>query len=447
MNAKTFIRRKAALFSATALAFANLLSLAVLPKPVAAASITQRRITMSTSALSAASTTYSVSFRPATITGNSADDIQGIVVEFCQNSPLLSTACTTTNGITSTPTTSTITVSQTGATPASVAFNVNAASINTGRLILTHPTGFTVPLNSADMTFSFTATNPSGTSGSAGTPGTFYARILTYVDETVADDYTSATPGTHLDDGGLALSTANQLTVNARVQEQLSFCVGTTTVDDRTTSPASSCAVAFTGSAGNTVDMGVLDSAAIYVAGPSNAATGDNGVNGVAMVRTNAVNGVVVSFYPEAAGSGTNKLRSLRISGATCSAGADNTDQCFDMAGATQGTFTAGVENFGMTIAGTNCGSTTAYSTCTTNLNANLQRASNYDADGGATYNDGSSSGGYAWPDTGTATTIASATTVVDDEALMLKFAGTASITTPTGSYGVTSTYIATATF
>ena len=100
-----------------------------------------------------------------------------------------------------------------------------------------------------------------------------------------------------------------------------------------------------------------------------------------------------------------------------------------------------------MTIAGTNCGSTTSYATCTNNSTANLLRDSSYDADAGNAFNDGSTTGGYAWPEVSTATTIAASSTVVDDEALILKFAGTANITTPTGSYGVTSTYIATATY
>ena len=262
--------------------------------------------------------------------------------------------------------------------------------------------------------------------------------------------YTHTVAGTTIDSGGVALSTANQLTVSARVQEQLQFCVGTTTVDDRTTSIATSCSVAFTGSAGNTVDMGVLDSAAIYVSGPSNTASANNGVNGAAMVRTNANNGVVISYYPEA-GSGTNHTRALRVSGATCTAdgtpSTSNVDQCFNSAASTQATFTAGTENFGLTIAGTNCGSTTSYATCTNNNTANLLRNSAYDADAGNAFNDGSASGGYAWNETSTAATIARSTTVVDDEALILKFAGTANITTPTGSYGVTTTYIATATF
>ncbi|HSH31808.1 MAG TPA: hypothetical protein VK963_04055, partial [Candidatus Saccharimonadales bacterium] len=58
--------------------------------------------------------------------------------------------------------------------------------------------------------------------------------------------------------------------------------------------------------------------------------------------------------------------------------------------------------------------------------------------------------GGFAWDQSGTnnpATTLATSPTVLDYEMLVLRFAARAAATTPTGSYAVTSTYIATATF
>ncbi len=407
-----------------------------------ALTVTERKITLSTSKVST-SATYDVSFKPSTSTGNAADDIKGIVVDFCQDSPLVGTTCTKTNGVTAVPTSSTVNVSHTGATGTPVSFTVNdpTGSSNDGnQLVLTSASGLDVITPANTITFSFTATNPSAT-------GTFYARILTYNTTGGATGYSDTAPGTHLDDGGVALSTANQLTVSARVQEQLQFCVGTTSVDDATTSVSTNCSVAFTGSQGNSVDLGVLDNNAVYVSGPSNTASADNGVNGAAMVRTNANLGVIVSFYPEA-GSGTNHTRALRVTGVTCTADAfpstSNTDQCFNSANSTQGAFTAGTENFGMTIAGTNCGSTTAYSCSFAGSTNKLVPGTEWNGSGAGTFG---TAGGFAWHENSTATTIATSTSVVDDEALMLKFAGTANITTPTGVYGVTSTYIATATF
>jgi hypothetical protein len=416
-----------------------------------AAPLTSRSITLSSSKLSQTSVTYSVSFNVTSTT-----NILGIALEICQNSPLLGLSCTTTNGISATPNSGTINVTKTG-TGGTIAFNTTN-SVNNGRLLLSHGTGFTSVLAGETITFSFTATNPSGTASSAGTAGTFYGRIATYSSAAGAQNYTSTAPGTHIDDGGVAMATANQLTISARVQEQLQFCVGGTTVNDATTSVSTDCSVAFTGSGtcGNTVDLGVVDNASSYVSPVSAATNGGNGCNGAAMVRTNAANGVVVTYFPEPDTSGTNFTRDLRVVGATCDGTASNTDRCFN-SGASQTTLTAGTEEFGMTVAAINCGSTTSY-TCTFTTPAyNLVRDAAYDGNGANTYVTdtgavgGTTNGGYAWSASGTATTIASSagssTKVVDDETLMLKFAATSNITTPTGSYSVVSTYVATGTF
>ena len=426
---------------------------------VSAAQVTERKITISSSVVSATSTQYDVSFKPATSTGNGSDDILGIVVDFCSNSPLVGQTCTHPAGMSGVPTAGNIAVTHSGATGSPVSFAVQdpaGGGDDGARLLLTHGTGLDVINTSNVITFSITGiTNPSGV-------GTFYARILTYNTGAGATSYTDTVPGTHLDDGGVALSTANQLTVNARVQETLSFCVGTTTVNDATTSVAADCSGAFTGTCGTTVDLGVIDSSAISTSPvPTAAGTpgGGNACNGAAMVRTNAANGTVVSFYAEADSGGTNHTRALRVDNATCTAdgtpSTSTTDQCFNSQGGTQGTFTAGTERFGMTLGGINCGSNggTNYTCSYGSGNVNLAPQTNYI--GGAftqgtsgTYGVGS---GYAWPESGTATNIASSasspTKVIEDEVLMLRFAATSNITTPTGLYFVTSTYIATSTF
>ncbi len=427
----------------------------VQPQKSAAAQLSHRSITISSSKLSQSSVTYAVSFRVASTT-----TIKGIVVEICQDSPLIGTACSTTNGVTNTPTSSTINVTGTGGcTAGPTAFTVDSHSTSTGRLLLRHATGVVGCASGDTITLSFTATNPSGTASSSGTPGSFYGRILTYAagdgtfgNSTGADDYTSTTPGTHLDDGGVAMSTANQLTVNARVQEQLQFCVGGTTVNDATTSVASDCSAAFTGAAscgasGTTIDLGVLDSSSVYTS-PVSTSTNGNTCNGAAMVRTNAANGVQVVYFAEQ-DTGSNHLGTLRVAGSTCNAGNVNTDQCIDAKGTTQGTFTAGVEKFGMTVGGINNGSTTSY-VCSYTASPNtckLEPATNYLGSGGVGTEAYGVANGFAWDESGTAQPIANSSTVVDDEAIVLRYAATANITTPTGSYGVTSTYVATATY
>jgi hypothetical protein len=309
-----------------------------------------------------------------------------------------------------------------------VSFTVDAASTSSGRLILTNGTGLDVITPANPITFNFTATNPSAV-------GTYYARILTYNSVAGAQAYTSATPGTHLDDGGVALSTARQLTINARVQEQLEFCVAAIdgTIDTNGEAPANCAAAAFNGT-NQTVDIGVVDSAAASIS-PVAATSGGNDRNGAAMIRTNAVNGATISYFAaQETSSGA-----LKVVGASCGSNTygsgSTTDACFNSAGGTQQDFSAAGEGFGMTASDVlePTGSTTT----------NLSRDTDYDGDGTA-------AGGWAWVASGAnnpAETLASSSTVLDYEMLVLRFAARAAATTPTGSYTVTSTYIATATY
>lgn len=417
----TALRRRAStLASIAALLVASIAPAMLGTQQASAAQLTERKITISSSKVSQTGVSYATSFKATQTTL-----IKGIVVQFCQDSPLIGQTCDNTNGVSATPTTGTVSVTNAGAVGSPFTFNVDATS-GGGLLKLTNATGFT-PVTSAPITFSFTGTNPS-------VNGTFYARILTYTSDTDAAAYTATIPGIHLDDGGIALSTANQLTINARVQEQLQFCVGTVALP--ATAPAD-CS----GLTGTTVDLGVVDSAAVSVS-PVAATNGGNNLTGAAMVRTNAANGVVIDYFAEQAASGTEHLGALRVAGAPCAADAVPSiatgDQCFNSAGTAITAFTAGNEKFGLTISEVDrTGSTT------TNLNED------------AAYNgDGLPATGFAWDETGAFDRLASSATgvnpenrVIDDEMLELRFAATAAVTTPTGSYAVTSTYVATATF
>jgi len=275
----------------------------------------------------------------------------------------------------------------------------------------------------------------------------YYTRMRIYSDT-----------GTTLEwEGVFAQSTSQTLTVNARVQERLDFCVGSTTVDDSTTTVGAAC----TNITGSNVDIGNIESGQTNVS-PVTAVNGGDLENGVAMVRTNAVNGVVVDYRSLL----NTSSGALKVAGATCGAvpSVSGTDQCFNTS-ATQTTLTAGTEEFGMTIAGINCGSVTAY-TCdfltaggggVAGTDYNLQRDAEFDGAGAGVYVTdanqvaGATNGGYAWDATGAVDRIASSASstvkVVDDEAMVLKFAGTAGITTPTGSYTVQADFLATATF
>ena len=270
----------------------------------------------------------------------------------------------------------------------------------------------------------------------------FYVGITTYTTNTW-------TAGSIVDAGTTATAIVQSLTVNARVAEILQFCVGSTTVDDATTSVAADCS----GVTGTSINIGTLDPSQINVS-PVTTNGGDS-KNGVTMLRTNAENGATVAYRAIAATSGTNHLGTLRITGASCNAGNVNTDGCINAQGGTQGNFTAGVEKFGMTIAGTNCGSATSY-TCTFGTGAyDLVPQTNYIGKSGNVYcttcdtPDGGN--GYAWDESGSPVTIASSASStikqVDDEALILKFAATPTITTPFGTYSVQADFIAVPTY
>jgi hypothetical protein len=286
--------------------------------------------------------------------------------------------------------------------------------------------------------------NPNSTNCSSNPNCSFFVRMTSYTNATY-------TGGSITDTGTVASSTVQTLTVNAAVAEVLNFCVGSTTVNDATSTPGADC----TAIGGTSLNIGTLDTGSTNVS-PVNTNGGDN-KNGVAMIRTNAASGAVIS-YDSIQQSGTNQLGTLRISGASCNASsAVLTDQCIRARGTTQGTIAAGTENFGMTIGAINCGSVSSY-TCTFSAGTyNLQRDGNYDGNGTNTYTTdsgpvgGTTDQGYAWDDSGTSQTIASsagsATKVIDDEAMILKFAATPSITTPFGLYAAQADFIAVPTY
>ena len=279
---------------------------------------------------------------------------------------------------------------------------------------------------------------------------TFFMRITIYSDT----GWTDATPDT----GTVATSTTQYLEVSAYVAEVLSFCIGTTAVDDATSAIAANCAAV----SGTTVNIGVLDTALVNVSPVAASPYVGNGFNGVAMIRTNAINGAAVTYKAIQAGGGAvEQLGTLRTVGSTCSATETTyTDPCIRAQGITQAVFNPSAdERFGMTVAGINCQSVQSY-TCTFSAGTyNLVRDAQYDGDGtnnATNFDDDDqvtppTTSGYAWDQTGTADTIASSTgsstKVIDDEALILKFAAYSAITTPFGTYTARADFISIATY
>jgi hypothetical protein len=263
---------------------------------------------------------------------------------------------------------------------------------------------------------------------------TVYIRISTYSDNVF-------TTGNLVDSGVVAVSINRQLTVSGRVQERLAFCVFA--IDSAAATPANCGAAPTT----TTVDIGVIDNSSIAQSPVANSppTTFGNNMYGALEVNTNAQGGLGITYFAEAASTGTNELRSFRVSGATCSGSQPNlTDQCFVSASSAGVNFSAGTEKFGMYVpcVDQTVATTTNISTVTaayTGTDASIASSSSCQTEAGNVK--------FAWNDTGTPQALASSTTVVDNEVVKLRFGATASATTPTGQYSVTSTYIATPTF
>lgn len=187
----------------------------------------EREIRMSTSEASATGATYRADFDITT-----AGNLGGIVITFCEDSPIIGdTSCDM---------------------PTGLSLSATFANANAGTLDLS---GWTAAVSNqsstgtGDNTFTLTNTTPVTAAGTDSVSfemtgvsnpdatGTFYARIMTYESAANATGYTLANPeagGPIVDAGGIALSTADQITIEAKVQERITFCVYTsaTNYDD-----------------------------------------------------------------------------------------------------------------------------------------------------------------------------------------------------------------------
>lgn len=389
---------------------------------VSAADLTDRKATISTSAPSSTDVEFIFSYNIP----NTAAAKQGIIYQFC-TTPL---GTCTASGWTLTGFTHD---SQTGWPTNATAFTAHAAtdenncsqSTNATTMICFERTDATTGGGAVTHTISGINTN--------ATIQSIYIRISIYSD----NDFQT---GDLLDTGVVAVAIVRQLTVSGRVQERLNFCVFA--IDDAAALPTN-CAAAPTTTS---IDIGIVDSAGIAIAPVDNnpPTSQGNDFYGALQVNTNAQDGVTVTYFPEAATSGTNELRSFRVSGATCNvSGTDNTDPCFIDASGSGETFAAGTERFGMYIP---CIDTTQGTTTSMGSVPGAYNGSDNSTTSGADCENEAATD-FAWNDSGTAATLATSSTVVDDEIIKVRFAATAAATTPTGSYTVVSTYIATPQF
>lgn len=413
--------------------------LAFMGRTVNAAQLTSRSLTISSAVPAASGVTYTFNFTPATATA-----ITSMTMQFCTSAIGTCTA------------------------PAG---SLNVKTLGAGHIALTNfegtvsglaqDTTTTTPVDCTQVNdlcatwtdaTAQTATNHTITLTDITNPnlGTFYVRIVTY----------SGTYTTVVDSGNVAAATTQTFTVNATVQEQLTFCVGAVNGTSATVEVVTYALPTCSSLSGSSLSLGTLSSSAVSVS-PVSTAQPYNGDlnNAVAELTTNAANGSVIS-YNAVQQSGTNHLGALRVAGATCATGNSFTDQCINSVGATSAILAPGTEDFGMTIPGVNCynvpssvytcNQTTHNLAISSNYNCNsTDAASSFDSSyfdtGGQTTSDTLCK--YAWDETGTSETVATSSSVVAGEGLIMEFAATPELTTPTGAYAAQANFVATPTF
>lgn len=249
--------------SVTAIAIVGMI-LAVLPaRANAYAQVSGRSIKMSSTAVSATNVAYQVNF--TTVTNNQT--VGSVVIEFCDNSPIIGDSCTTGVGFLNSNF-STLSVNNLTGNITNLAVETTVSTAN--RVVLYRTGGAGTVANGA---VSFTLGN--GTSNGFTNPSanaTFYARIMTFTNLTGTPPGAPPDENNATDAGGIALSTASQLFVTAKVQESLEFCVYT----------AIDCATG-----GNAVNLGdangVLASNATTYMANANFDIASNAVTGVSV--------------------------------------------------------------------------------------------------------------------------------------------------------------------
>jgi len=345
-----------------------------------AAQVQDRSIRLSNSATSATPVEYRIEFKVPSTTA-----IEAIVVDICAGSPIIGVACVAPTAFDwGTPTISSATI---GATDIS---GWTEGVLNTGRTFTTSTAGVGVtPAANDTVVIVVTGVdNPS-------TLGTFYGRMITISDDTTVAGYLATDGDTHtgyIDSGGAAMSTTTNLTVTARVQETLQFCVYSDDQPDATATCGTQSAVNIPD------DTNPIGSAAVSTA------------NGFFKVASNALTGVQIRMWSDngvggVLESGANTIDAF--AGAVCTADSTNTS----------------LEQFGMRVSVAGTGLTAA-----------------------APYNCGA--GNHGWDPAVVGATygdiVASTATASDVYESTMEFAAKSALTTAAGVYSSPLNYIAT---
>ncbi len=351
-----------------------------------------RSIKLSSSAQAATNTIYTLAF--TTNSGGVSASTAGMVVDICQNDPIIADTCTAPTGFDWVKATLAL-ANQSGIT----GWSVDTTNSTASKLILTRTTSSVATATAFSIDLGTAAngvTNPNNTNT------TFYARVITYDTGAHAQAYTSTNLGSgSIDAGGIALSTTAQITITARVQETLTFCVYT----------GANC-----GAGGTSVLLGDTND----VLSPSGPFVDKNTKYDVA---TNASSGVAI-----------------RIKGDTLKSGS------FDVAaiGSTAASSSTGAEQFGFcTYQSTGSGLTPASPYNNANCSTTTQTA-------GTASTGGNGTAQFAFDSANTNTTYGQvyANKVAGASSTgIIAFIGNIATTTEAGSYTTTLTFIATGTY
>ncbi len=196
---KTTNRRVGSFFAVAALLLATITP-GLVPAFASAAQLSERSVTLSSSSKEATAVQYEVTFE-ATETGAGA-----VVLEFCENSPLIDSTCDAPAGFDVSAATAA------GFTPTALTAARDNARVFTGTIVAPGA-ATTIPVAGI--------TNPDDA-------GTLYVRISTFATAGNAQAYVSTAVTTAtgaVDQGSAAVSITDSIGVSAGVNETLTFCV------------------------------------------------------------------------------------------------------------------------------------------------------------------------------------------------------------------------------
>ena len=164
--------------------------------------------------------TYKVSFKTTSVASS-------MVIDFCENDPIIGDTCNVPTGMS--VTSAAIDPAATGDITAA-GWTITTSNAPNPVIKLAKGTGTQISAGTQENFNILHIHNPSTVD--ATTKGSFYARIYTFATTTFGDGvsktYTNAAAAANsgfTDYGGIALSVDNVITITARVQETLTFCV------------------------------------------------------------------------------------------------------------------------------------------------------------------------------------------------------------------------------